>query len=311
MTALLVATNGGHLSQLIALEPRMTSLSSERIWITFDSPQARSLLKGRNRFFIEPINERDVLGVLRGARLAHRLMSTIDVSSVVSTGSAIALSFLPYAVLRRIPAHYVESAARVDRPSLTGRVLAGVPGVNLFRQYPKAARGRWRYGGSVFEGFKPSTGAARSVRKVVVTLGTGDHGFRRLVDRLVKIIPQGVDVLWQTGATDVSGLGIVARPLIPAAELDRAILDADAVVAHAGCGSALSALNSGKYPVLVARQPEHGELVDHHQVELARWLGERDLAIDRTPQDLTFDDVVRAAARAVGRRSDPPSFRFA
>src|SRR5205823_6246401 len=82
------------------------------------------------------------------------------------------------------------------------------------------------------------------VRRIVVTLGSGLHSFRRLVERLVAIIPYGVEVLWQTGSTPVGDLAIKAQPIVPADVLDRAIRHADAVIAHAGCGSALHELIS-------------------------------------------------------------------
>lgn len=311
MTALMVATNGGHLAQLVELGERLDGIEADRLWITFDSPQSRSLLAGRRHLFIREIDERDVGGVLRGAACARRLLRDLPVSAVVSTGSAIALSFLPLAALHGIPAHYVESSARVAEPSLTGRVLAWVPGVRLYRQYPHAARGRWRYAGSVFEGFEALPGTAREVRRVVVTLGSGVHGFRRLVDRLLAILPPGLDILWQTGSTRIEGLGIAGRAAVPAAELERAIREADVVVAHAGCGSALTALGAGKYPVLVAREGRHGELVDEHQMQLAGWLGQRGLALHRTPENLRFADLVDAAGRRVARRADPPGILLA
>jgi UDP-N-acetylglucosamine--N-acetylmuramyl-(pentapeptide) pyrophosphoryl-undecaprenol N-acetylglucosamine transferase len=310
MTAVMVATNGGHLAQLVELSDRMAGLGDERHWVTFDSPQSRSLLAGRMTTFIRPIEERDVPGVLRGVGDAWRILRDTRATAVVSTGSAIALSFLPLAAARGIPAHYVESSARVQEPSLTGRTLAKVPGVRLYRQYPHAAKGRWRYAGSVFEGYERRDGEPRAIRRAVVTFGSGTHGFRRLLDRLVRIIPKDVDVLWQTGSTDVAGLDIRARDLVPAAELDQAIRDADVVIAHAGCGSALAALNAGRLPVLVPREPQHRELVDNHQVELAGWLSSSGLAIRRSPETLTYDDLVEAASGRVGRRANPPPLRL-
>ncbi len=311
MTALMVATNGGHLAQLAELAERMQEIEADRLWITFDSPQSRSLLAERSHLFIREIDERDVKGVLGGMACARRLMRDLEVSAVVSTGSAIALSFLPLAALRGIPAHYIESSARVAGPSMTGRLLELVPRVRLYRQYPHAARGRWGYAGSVFDGFEAQAAAPREVRRVVVTVGSGVHGFRRLIDRLLAILPPGLEILWQTGSTAVDGLGIAARPTVPAAELERAIRDADVVVAHAGCGSALTALGAGKLPVLVAREGRHGELVDEHQMQLAGWLGERGLAVHRTPESLSFADLAAAAARSVARRADPPAILLA
>jgi UDP-N-acetylglucosamine transferase subunit ALG13 len=310
MTAILVAATGGHLAQLAQLESRIAGLDADRLWITFDGPQSRSLLRDRPVTFIPSIEERDVKGVLRGALFANRLFRTRDVSAVISTGSGVALSFLPVAAARGIPAHYIESAARVGPPSLTGRLLQHLPGVRLYRQYPRSVGRGWHYAGSVFDGFEALVDSPPPIRRLVVTLGSGVHGFRRLLDRLIRILPSDVEVLWQTGSTKVEGLQVDARPLVGAAELDRAIAEADAVIGHAGCGYALSALNAGKMPIIVPREKKHGELVDDHQVELARFLGERELAIYRTPETISFDDVVAAARRRVVRLSNPPAMQL-
>jgi UDP-N-acetylglucosamine--N-acetylmuramyl-(pentapeptide) pyrophosphoryl-undecaprenol N-acetylglucosamine transferase len=311
MTSIFVAANGGHLSQLVELEKRMAGNRNERIWVTFDSPQSRSLLAGRQMRFVRSIEERDIVGVCRGFFDARNIFSRQSVNAVISTGSAIALPFLLYASMRGIPAHYIESAARVGSPSLTGKVLEWTPGIKLYRQYPKAIRGRWQYGGSVFDGFTAGKGIKTDVRRIVVTLGSGTHTFRRLVERLVSILPSDADVLWQTGSTPVADLAINAHPLVPAAVLDKAIANADVVIGHAGCGTALSALNAGKFPILVPREPQFGELVDTHQIEIARWLGERNLALHRDPNSLAVDDLFAVAGRRVDRENNPPAFRLA
>jgi UDP-N-acetylglucosamine transferase subunit ALG13 len=311
MTSLFVAANGGHLAQLVELEKRMAGNDHDRLWVTFDSPQSRSLLAGRRTRFIRSIEERDIFGVCRGFFDAHDMFGKDKIDAVISTGSAIAVPFLMYAAARGIPSHYIESAARVSSPSLTGRILEWVPRVRLYRQYPHASHGRWAYGGSVFDGFKAAQGAKRDVRRIVVTLGSGTHVFRRLVDRLVKILPPSSEVVWQTGCTPVADLNIKAQPTLPSAVLDKAIADADVVIGHAGCGTALSALNAGKFAILVPREPQYGELVDTHQVEIARWLGERNLAFHRDPNSINTQDIFMAAERRVCREDIPPLFRLA
>jgi len=309
MTTLFVATTGGHLAQLFELAGRMSQLGGDRLWVTFASKQGETLLAAEQHVFIPYIAERDLLGVGRGLAFARRLIASGDITTVVSTGSAIALSFLPYAALRRLETHYIESAARVSRPSLTGRLLQHVPGIRLYRQYPQAARGAWGYGGSVFEGFEPATGDRRALRRVVVTVGM-ERAFRRLVERVLAILPAEVEVLWQTGPTPVDDLPIEASPFVAAADLDAAMREADLVIAHAGCGSAIAALRAGKLPILVAREPAHGEVVDLHQREIAAWLDAQGLAIGRTPETLAAEDLERAAGGAVRRRKNPPAFRL-
>lgn len=307
---LLVATTGGHLMQLAELAPRLP-LRQPRLWVTFDSEQARTLLAGEEVRFIPFIGERDVAGVMRTLPVAQRILTREGpIAAVISTGSAIALSFLPLATLHGIPAHYVESAARTGQPSITGRVLQWAPSIRLYRQYRHCAAGRWRYGGSVFDGFESVTHPAVPIRRAVVTLGTMTQGFRRLLDRLQMILPSTAEVLWQTGETPTDGLGIEARRYLAATALVDAMRQADLVVAHAGCGSALTALIAGKCPVLVPRDPGSGEIVDAHQREIAQWLDARGLAVARSVDRLTFADLQLAASRRVRRAVDVPGFEL-
>jgi UDP-N-acetylglucosamine--N-acetylmuramyl-(pentapeptide) pyrophosphoryl-undecaprenol N-acetylglucosamine transferase len=311
MTAVLVATTGGHLAQLFDLAKRMVDLDPDRLWVTFDAAQSRSLLHGSRREFIHEIKERDVVGVWRGAGFARKLFASVRVSCVISTGSGIALSFLPYAALRGIAAHYIESSARVGPPSLTGRVLQRIPGIRLYRQYPHAARGRWRYAGSVFDGFRAVPMPTRPVRRIVVTVGGVGRSFPEMVEQLAGIMPTDAEVVWQTGETPVMHLGLRARPFMPGAELTAAMREADVVIAHAGCGSALDALNAGRCPILIPRDRKRGGLVDDHQVELARWLAERGLALYREAGTVAAADLEMAAAHSIERVADPPPFKLA
>lgn len=309
MTTLLVASSGGHLAQLHQLRPRLAGIGEDVMWVTFDTSQSRSLLEGERVHFVEHTVTRDYRNVVGNAYPAARLLRKERIDAVVSTGAGVALSFLPVARARRIEAHYIESATRADGPSLTGRLLQSVPGISLYTQHQGWAGGRWQFAGSVFDGYTATEARFPRLRRAVVTLGAHRlYGFRRLVERLAEIMPSGVEVLWQTGCTDVSGLPIDARPFVPAAELDAAIRDADLVVSHAGIGSALTAMEAGRSPVIVPRDPGHGEHVDDHQLQVARELGELDIALVRDPAELTLDDLLRAAARRVRRSAAPPAF---
>lgn len=309
MSTLLVASSGGHLAQLHQLRPRLTGVGDDVVWVTFDTPQSRSLLEGERVHFVEHTVTRDYRNVVGNAYPAARLLRRERIEAVVSTGAGVALSFLPMARARRIPAHYIESATRADGPSLTGRLLQSMPGISLYTQHEGWAGGRWRFAGSVFDGYVATEARFPCLRRAVVTLGAHRlYGFRRLVERLAEIMPPDVEVLWQTGSTDVAGLPIDARPFVAAAELDAAIRDADLVVSHAGIGSTLSAMEAGRSPVIVPRDPRHGEHVDDHQVQVARELAELDIAIVRDPSELELTDLLQAASRRVRRAAAPPDF---
>ncbi len=305
---LLIASTGGHLEQLSRLRQRFTPESAGVRWVTFDDPQARSLLAGENVEYIRYVAPRDYVAVAANLRAARRILREHDIARVVSTGSGIALSFLPTARLAGIPCHYVESAARADGPSLTGRIASRVPGVALYSQYPSWAAGRWQYRGSLFDGYDaepPLPGSpVPPLRRVVVTLGTmRTYGFRRALTAVARVLPEvlapDAEVLWQTGATDASGLDVDARKAVPASELHEAMATADLVIAHAGIGSALTALDLGRCPVLLPRRRHHGEHVDDHQLMIADELARRGLAVSRDPADLAAADLVRAMTTPV------------
>lgn len=127
---------------------------------------------------------------------------------------------------------------------------------------------------------------------------------------MIDIIPPDVSVLWQVGGTDARPLPIDGIASLSSSELDEEMKRADVVVAHAGIGSALAALDAGRCPVLIPRERAHGEHIDDHQRQIAAELELRGLAIDRSVESLTYSDLECAAGKAVRARSDVPCLRL-
>ena len=305
---LLAASVGGHLKELHRLAPRISPPSDQVVWVTNDTPQSRSLLAGERVVFLARQDSRDLRKVLLNARKAAPILAAHRPARVVSTGAAIALSVMPLARAWGAECHYIESGTRVHGPSMTGRIVGRVPGVRCYTQHRHWEGPRWRYAGSVLDGFDVSQGAEgeRPIRRVAVVLGTWKQGFRSLLERLVAAIPPGVETLWQTGYTDVEGLPIAARGILSVDELGRWLRSADAVVTHAGMGATLDALEAGRCPVVIPRRRAAGEQVDDHQVELAAELDRRGLAVARLPDEVGWEDLVRAASRRVEASPAPP-----
>ncbi len=303
MSSLLVASSGGHLRELYRLLPRIPLPDNDVVWVTNDSAQARDVLAGQEVSFLPYLGSRNLPATILSMRRARQIITRNHFHYVLSTGSAIALSFLPLAAASGISCHYIESGTRVVSPSLTGRILRRVPGVHCYTQHRSFARDVWCYGGSVLEGFYVLQKQSPEIRRIVVTLGTWRQGFRRLVQKLVEIIPPGVETLWQTGHTDVSDLPITPAPWLSPRELQAMLRQADVVVAHAGMGATLDALEAGKLPVSVPRRKVAGEQVDDHQVELASELGRLGLAVTKAADELRYEDLLSAAGCEV-RQSD-------
>lgn len=310
MTTLLVASTGGHLKQLHQLHRRLSGISGPFCWATFDTPQSRSLLEGETVDFVPFVGGRDPGNVARNFAHANRIIRRRGVKAIVSTGSAVALPFLAVGRARRLECHYIESAARSQGPSVTGKMIRRIPGVHRYAQYRRWAGDGWGFGGAVFDSFEavdaPHGGA---IREVVVTLGTyRGYEFPRLIERLLAILPSEAQVLWQTGETDVSRFGIEGLEVLPEKQLTEAMTRADVVVAHAGVGAALAALEVGKCPVLVPRRLAHEEHVDDHQIEIAGELSERGLAVSAEASDLSLGHLTEAMGRRIRLRDDPPRF---
>ncbi|NYG07378.1 UDP-N-acetylglucosamine transferase subunit ALG13 [Phycicoccus badiiscoriae] len=306
---LLIASTGGHLEQLVRLHRRLQPAPKSVEWVTFDDPQSRSLLAGEVVHYVPYVAPRSYSSVVRNIPAAERILRHGRFARIVTTGSAITLSFLPIARARGVECHFIESAARADGPSLTASLVAALPGMRMYSQYPAWADEKWQYRGSVFDSYRPldiEPPPGGLARRVVVTFGTmRTYGFRRAAEALAKTLPSvlapGATVLWQVGVTDVSGLGLEAKTSIPASELKAAIAESDLVVAHAGVGSALTSLDLGKAPVLLVRRRAHNEMVDDHQTMIAGELDRRGLGVSAEPGELTSEHLSRALAISVER----------
>jgi UDP-N-acetylglucosamine--N-acetylmuramyl-(pentapeptide) pyrophosphoryl-undecaprenol N-acetylglucosamine transferase len=273
-----------------------------------DGPQSRGLLgPGAVVHGIRDTGPRDLASALRNVPAALRVLRRVRPQAVVSTGAAVAVPLLTAARILGIETHYVESAARTEGPSVSGTLLARVPGVRTYSQWDAWSSPTWTCPGSVLDGFVVESVPVRPVRSAVVTLGTQQgYGFRRLVERLVGLLDADVEVLWQTGSTDVTGLAVAARARVAPDELTDAMRRADVVIAHAGVGSTLNALAAGRRPLLVPREAAFGEHVDDHQALIGRAVQARGLAVSRRVDELSGDDIRLAAAATTHRRSTAP-----
>nr|WP_245713022.1 glycosyltransferase [Micromonospora nigra] len=133
---------------------------------------------------------------------------------------------------------------------------------------------------------------------VLVAVGTDKHPFVRLVDWLGGWHPTVADrvaLTVQHGHTPAPGLP-GAVPFLGHDELQSAMAGADLVVCHGGPATILEARRHGRLPIVVPRDPAHGEHVDDHQQLFARRLGEAGMvALCETRQAL-LDTLATALA---------------
>ena len=134
---LFVSSAGGHLSQLLQL--RSWWSTHERLWVTFDLPDARSKLRGEEIVPAHHPTTRNVVNLARNARLARRVIADFAPDVVVSTGAAVAVPFFAAARVRGIPTVYLEVYDRIDSRTLTGRLCEPLT-TRFLVQWPEQAR---------------------------------------------------------------------------------------------------------------------------------------------------------------------------
>lgn len=144
----LVCSAGGHLLQLLALRAAWEPFS--RIWVTLEAEDSVSLLADERVSFAHGPTIRNVHNLVRNVHFAWRLLRSARPSVIVTTGAALAVPFAFVGRLLGIPTVYIESLSRIDRPSLSYRLVAPVLD-RSYVQWPElvSRMPRARFAGSV------------------------------------------------------------------------------------------------------------------------------------------------------------------
>jgi len=121
MKLLLVASSGGHLAQLVALEAAWRH--HDRHWVTFEKADAVSTLHDERVTWAYHPTTRNVRNALRNGVLAIRVLLRDRPDVVVSTGAGVAVPFFVVARILRVRTMYIEVIDRIDLPTLTGRIV--------------------------------------------------------------------------------------------------------------------------------------------------------------------------------------------
>lgn len=304
---LLLASTGGHLSQLKRLAPRHGA-SRESLWVTFDTPQSRYLLEGENVLWLDYIAPRDLKATYRAfRRLTHELNGEAF-DGALSTGAAVAVSGFMWAKRNHVDSVYIESCSRMDGPSLTGPIVSALRLARTFTQHHSWADKRWLPVQSVLNEYSKvsSTRALPSEstpRKILVTLGAiQPYRFDRMIDAVLPLLRPDDQVTWQVGHTSRSDLPGSVHTMLPTNDFDRIALESDIVITHAGIGTLLKLMEDGISPVVIPRRRERNEHVDNHQLQAWGLLSRNDIAVAAEPETLTEEHLREAQRTATTLR---------
>jgi UDP-N-acetylglucosamine transferase subunit ALG13 len=106
---------------------------------------------------------------------------------------------------------------------------------------------------------------------ILVTLGTQDKSFKRLLEAIDNLIEKKIikeEVIVQAGSTKYKTKNMQIFDLISQDKLDELRKKASLIITHAGVGSILDSIKLNKKVIAVARLKEYKEHTNNHQKEI-------------------------------------------
>lgn len=134
--ALLVCSPGGHLLQLLRLQPAWEGF--ETTWVTLPAADSDYLLREERVVLGRGPTNRNLRALLSNLRLAWRVVRRERPDVILSTGAALAVPFFLAGKLFGARLIFVESLTRTTSLSLSGRLVRPLADA-FFVQWPDLA----------------------------------------------------------------------------------------------------------------------------------------------------------------------------
>lgn len=95
----------------------------EHFWVTFEKEDAKSILKGEKFYACCYPANRSVKALFLNTALAFRVLYRERPDIIISSGAAVAVPFFYAGKIFGIKTMYIEVFDRIDKPTLTGRLV--------------------------------------------------------------------------------------------------------------------------------------------------------------------------------------------
>lgn len=142
MKICLVGSSGGHLTHLKMIQPIWEN--NDRFWVTFDKPDANSLLKSEKKYNCFYPTNRNIKNLIKNSLLAWKILKKEKPDLIISSGAAVAIPFFYIGKFLRIKTIYIEVFDRINTPTVTGKIVYPVTDIfvvqwdEMKKVYPKA-----------------------------------------------------------------------------------------------------------------------------------------------------------------------------
>ena len=286
MKICLAASGGGHMRQLLDLEPFWGG--RDYVFVTEPTAMGESVAQRHPTEFVPHV-------ALGQAKLGHplvmirsaianlaaswRIVSKHRPDVFVSTGAGSMFFTGLFARLRGAKVIVIDSFARFERPSAFARIAGPIADWRI-AQSPACAKA-WN-GAECHDPLVMLEGERPAKEPLLFATVGATLPYERLLDYVGDakkrgLIPERVVAQTGGGAAPIDGVECVETLDFDAM---RAVLaKADLVVCHGGTGSIVTALQAGCRTIAIPRLFERGEHYDNHQLEITEAFERRGLLV--------------------------------
>lgn len=120
----LACSSGGHLAQLYQIKPFWQG--KQRFWVTFNKTDSNSLLRSEKVYYCYYPTNRNLKNLFKNTLLAFKVLKKEKPDIIISTGAAVAVPFFYIGKLFKTKNVYIEVFDRVDKPTMTGKLVQPV-----------------------------------------------------------------------------------------------------------------------------------------------------------------------------------------
>lgn len=304
MRLCLAASGGGHVRQLLDLEPLWNR--HDHFFVTEDTALGRSIAEKRSCFFVTHVALgqaklgapfKMAAAALRNCSQALSIIRKQRPDIVLTTGAGSMFFIILWARLFGAKIVLIDSFARFHKPSAFARI--GGPLAHLRIAQSEESGRNWP-GSVIFDPFRMLDGPGPAKDRLLFATVGATLPFERLVTLVADAASKGLideQVILQIGIGGMPPANIDSCETLPFEEIQAILKRADIVVCHGGTGSLITALREGCRVIAVPRRYERGEHYDNHQAEITETFRQRGLIeIADTP-----DEFAKALDRARAR----------
>lgn len=282
----LVGSGGGHVRQLLDLEPFWRDRSY--FFVTEDTALGRTLGEKHTVYFVDHVALgqaklgaplRMLAGAVRSLFKSLKIVWREKPDLVITTGAGSCLFTVFWARLRGARIILIDSFARFDGPSAFARLAGPLAHIRIAQSAASAEK--WP-GALCFDPFERIDEPAPEKRPLLFATVGATLPFDRLVKTVADAKASGAigeRVVLQVGEGGFQPRldDVEVHETLPFDRVLELLKEADIVVCHGGTGSLITALREGCRTIVLPRTFARGEHYDDHQVEIARAFAQRGL----------------------------------